>query len=248
VCATARAGLLADILGAIVSTGARLVGGTVAVLHGTTVVVLTVAEAGLPSSPLGEHVRQALAATDDVQVPLDTDDPTVLPRSPRRPAEGCLVRLNVRVPYRPQRLRSVLVSLDEAVRGRGASGDGRDGRDGRDGGDGRPLHVWSALFRVVEGRSLQGRLVARLATVPPWTTADLDGRSEPAAELAGATALEDDPVVTVEVLRTVMSVAPLEVDSARIPAPAAPAAPSVTPPAPAAPAGVTPRRTGIDRP
>ena len=239
VCATARAGLLADILGAIASTGARLVGGTVAVLHGTTVVVLTVAEAGLPSSPLGEHVRQALAATDDVQVPLDTDDPTVLPRSPRRPAEGCLVRLNVRVPYRPQRLRSVLVSLDEAVRGRGASGDGRDG------GDGRPLHVWSALFRVVEGRSLQGRLVARLATVPPWTTADLDGRSEPAAELAGATALEDDPVVTVEVLRTVMSVAPLEVDSARIPAPAAP---SATPPATAAPAGVTLRRTGIDRP
>jgi hypothetical protein len=237
VCATARAGLLADVLSAIASTGTRLVGGTVAVLHGTTVAILTVAEAGLPSAPLGEHVRHALAATDDVQVPLDTDDPSVLPRSPRRPAEGCLVRLNVRVPYRPQRLRAVLVSLDEAVRGRDAAGAG--------GEPGRPLHVWSALFRVVEGRSLQGRLVARLPTVPPWTTTDLDGRSEPAAELAGAAALEDDPVVTVEVLRTVMSVSPLEVDSARIPAPAAAAASA---PSTHAGAGVTPPRPGIDQP
>ena len=227
VCATARAGLLADVLGAVAATGARLVGATVAVLHGTTVAVLTVAEAGLPAPPLGAHVQQALATTDDVQVPLDTDDPSVLPRSPRRPAEGCLVRLNVRVPDRPQRLRSVLVALDEAVRGRGTAGNGAE--------PGRPLHVWSALFRVVEGRSLQGRLVARLPAVPPWTTADLDGRTEPAADLAGAAPLEDDPVVTVEVLRTVLSVSPLEVDSARIPAPAAPA-------------GVTAPRPGTGRP
>jgi hypothetical protein len=215
-CATARAGLLADVLGAVASTGARLVGGTVAVLHGTTVVVLTVAEAGLPPQPLGAHVRHALAATDDVQVPIDTDDASALPRSPRRPAEGCLVRLNVRVPDRPQRLRSVLLSLDEAVRGRATGEPGA----GTGGGHDR-LHVWSALFRVVEGRSLQGRLVARLPEVPAWTTTDLDGRVEPGPEITGTAPIEDDPVVTVEVLRTVLSVSPLEVDSARIPAPAA---------------------------
>jgi hypothetical protein len=213
-CATARPGLVADVLGAVSSTGVRLVGATVAVLHGTTVAVLTVAEADLPAGPLGAHVRERLAVTDDVQVPLDTDDPTLLPRSPRRAAGGCLVRLNVRVPDRPQRLRSVLVSLDEVIQGR--------------------LHVWSALFRVVEGRSLQGRLVARLPTVPAWTTADLDGRSVPAQDLAGAAPLEDDPVVTVEVLRTVVAVPPLQVDSARI--------------APPSPAGVTPPRPGIGRP
>jgi hypothetical protein len=43
----------------------------------------------------------------------------------------------------------------------------------------------------------------------------------------------------------VMSVSPLEVDSARIPAPATP---SASPPPMPAPAGVTPPGTGIDQP
>ena len=69
------------------------------------------------------------------------------------------------------------------------------------------MHVWSALVRVVEGRSLQGRLVAALWQAPGWTTSELDGRApddHPGGADAVAAALEDDPVVTVEVLRTVL--------------------------------------------
>ena len=59
-----------------------------------------------------------------------------------------------------------------------------------------------------------------------------------ALSVAEVAPIADDPVVTVEVLRTVLSVSPLEVDSARIPAPAAADGR----------AGVTLPRPGIDGP
>ncbi len=164
-------------------------------LHGTTVVVLTVPAGSAGTGAVGAHVRQALAGTDDVQVPVDVTGTSPATAAATAPAPrgdtgaGCLARLNVRVPDRPGRLPQVLAALTAAA---------------------GPVHVWSALVRVVEGRSLQGRLVAALGQAPAWTTAELDGRAPD--DLAGvpgdghAAALEDDPVVTVEVLRTVMPV------------------------------------------
>ena len=139
----------------------------------------------VPVAPnrLGAHVRRELAGTDDVQVPVDLPD-TLRPAAGAGPA--CLARLNVRVPDRPQRLPQVLAALTASA---------------------GPVHVWSALVRVVEGRSLQGRIVAALQHGPGWTTSELDSHA-PDDHAGGAdavsAALEDDPVVTVEVLRTVV--------------------------------------------
>ena len=168
--------------------GAVVAGVTLAVLHGTTVVVLTVPAGAGAAGLLGAHVRRELAGTDDVQVPVDLtgDMRTDAGAGTGAPGGGgCLARLNVRVPDRPQRLPQVLAALTAAV---------------------GPVHVWSALVRVVEGRSLQGRLVAALERAPGWTTSELDGRppDHGGGVEAVPAALEDDPVVTVEVLRTVL--------------------------------------------
>ena len=79
-------GFFSDVLGALAGRGAFVAGFSLAVLHGTTVVVLTVPAGAGPAGHLGAHVRRELAGTDDVQVPVDLDG-----RGPSRLAcgDGC---------------------------------------------------------------------------------------------------------------------------------------------------------------
>ncbi len=201
VCAPARVGLAADILRAAASAGpCRLVATTSVVLHGLAALLVVVAPDGAPPgrasdrapgrapTPFGDAVRAALDPQDVVEVlgPGRGTPPAAGPRS--------VVRLQVRVPERPHALRALL-------------GDVADALDG--------LDTWFALFRVTDGRSVQGRLMARVRAA----TADAVRRRTQAADDAlvdaaarrGAgsdddprrrAAVEDDPVVDLAVLRT----------------------------------------------
>ncbi|WP_088316111.1 hypothetical protein [Kineosporia sp. R_H_3] len=191
VCAWARVGLSADVLAAAGGNGpTRLVAMTSVVLHGLAAQLVVLAPLGGtgPRVPYVEALRGALHREAVVEpippAPVDAaDDPAPGPR--------CVVRLQVRLPERPHALRGLLGDLADTLGG---------------------LDTWFALFRVADGRSVQGRLMAR---VPPAAADAVRRRSSRDADDAllaaaadhgprrgGRPAVEDDPVVDLGVLRT----------------------------------------------
>ncbi len=191
VCSAARVGLTADVLAAVSQdAGTRLTGISMAVLHGLAVLLLTV-DAGTDTGPdtgSGATLDAVTAIRDRLR---RHDIVSLLPPPPapyqRSDSDGDrdgdrapqpLVRMQVRVPERPQALRRMLSRLQDTL------------------DDPAGLDVWFALFRVADGRSIQGRLVSRApATSAPLAAMQLSedgtGPDEPM-----------DPVVDLDVLRT----------------------------------------------
>jgi hypothetical protein len=203
--ATARPGLLAGVLASLVEVApqARVAGVTVGALHGLTGVFLFLRDAG--PRP-GEAVRARIAPAHEVQVAVDGHQPppadTAIGTAPAVRGNE-LLRLQIRTPDRPAALRSTLASFEALIRRR-AEDAGRTSD---------PLDVWFAMFRVAEGRTVQGRLVARLPAGVDWTTTGWDGLAQAATDHSDADRVEDDAFVTADLLRTVDDPAPTVVDA-----------------------------------
>jgi len=174
-CANARAGLVADALDSLARRrpGLRVAAATSAVVHGVSVTFLLCRDAD-PAEPadghLGRLVALDLAATDRLEVPIDgrrlPPAPPALPSaeggSPGggRPdpvqASGPLLRMQIRAADRPAVLQALLGWLTETVQAHCR----------RMGIPAAELDVWSALVRVVDGRTMQGRITVRLPVDP----------------------------------------------------------------------------------
>jgi hypothetical protein len=163
------------------------------------------APASHPAIALGALVRAELEGTDEVHVaveagpdghPKTTDDPRsgdeAVGACPAR--SGPLLRLQLRTPDRAGVVPLTLARLASVV------------RVGAGGGPGPGLDIWFALLRVVDGRSLQGRLGIWL---PPgdWPEVDWsllieeEQRYLPEGRDGGPLLVEDDPVLTVNLAR-----------------------------------------------
>jgi hypothetical protein len=227
-CAGARVGLVADILDVVARQRpeVRLAGVTVALLHGLSVSFLYCAAAGhvpdepvpdepvpdepvpatRPSHPaigLGDLVRSELEGSDQVYVAVEAT-PAVPgfgvgtgsdgPVHPHPDRSGPLLRLQLRAPDRAGVVPLTLQRLASVV----SAGTGDDPGPG--------LDVWFALLRVVDGRSLQGRIGIWLPR-GDWPEADWSPVTEdeqrflPDGRDGGPPLVEDDPVFTVNLAR-----------------------------------------------
>jgi hypothetical protein len=216
-CVGARVGLVGDLLDVIAARrpDVRLAGVTIALLHGLTVSFLycTAAGSGVdgssgvdggpvahPAVGLGALIRDELEGSDEIHVAVEAGDPAEafpvgdgsVPR-PGRP--GPLLRLQLRTPDRagvvPSTLDRVTAVLRAEAGGAAATG----------------LDVWFALLRVVDGRSLQGRLGIWLPA-GDWAGADWTPVTEDEQRFlpeggAGLPLVEDDPALTVNLARVV---------------------------------------------
>lgn len=195
VCAWARVGLSSDVLAAAGSTGpTRLAGMTSVVVQGIAAQLVAVAplDPARPAPDYAGAVRGVLNSRAVVE-PLapraaaarPADDGPRVPRS--------IARLQIRLPERPQALRGLLGGLAGTLAG---------------------PDTWFALFRVADGRTVQGRLMARVPPDAADTVRRLGARGGGAALLAeagaddapharsGRPAVQDDPVADLAVLRT----------------------------------------------
>jgi hypothetical protein len=151
-----------------------------------------------PAIGLGALVRAELEGTDEVHVAVEATAgpdaaPGPVPDHGGPPRSGPLLRLQLRTPDRAGVVPLTLQRLAAVVRA-GA------------GGPGPGLDVWFALLRVVDGRSLQGRMGIWL---PPgeWPEADWTSVTEeeqrylPDGRDGGPLLVEDDPVLSVNLTR-----------------------------------------------
>jgi hypothetical protein len=157
-CANARAGLIAQTLTLLAARRPqlRISAATSAVVHGMSVTFLLTRDPD-PVEPaggsLGSLVAADLAANDRLEVPIDGRRLDLRPDpAPQPPPGGPLLRIQVRTPDRPGSLVRLLSWLDGTIRAEGA-------RLGISTGE---LDVWSALVRVVDGRTVMGRVTVRL--------------------------------------------------------------------------------------
>jgi hypothetical protein len=222
-CAGARVGLVADILDVVARQRpeVRLAGVTIALLHGLSVSFLYCASAGHtpdepvpdepvpearpphPASGLGDLVRSQLEGSDQVYVAVEAtsaaagfgggtgSNRTVHPPPDR---SGPLLRLQLRAPDRAGVVPLTLQRLAAVV------------RTGTGDRPGPGLDVWFALLRVVDGRSLQGRIGIWLPR-GDWPEADWSPVTEdeqrflPNGRDGGPPLVEDDPVFTINLAR-----------------------------------------------
>lgn len=223
-CANARAGLIADIMRMLSQRrgSLRLASATSAVVHGMSATFLLCrdSEAAEPDGGrLGALIAQDMAATDQLEVPIDgrswASPLLVLPDAGPRP----LLRLQIRTADRPGMLREVLGWLAETLHRVGSQMGIRA----------ESLDVWAALIRVVDGHTLQGRLTVRLPSdagaarawgTIDWSAVDWTAGARAAVVTAGALAppdaaapptlmldgpsarLDDGSVVTIDLVRT----------------------------------------------
>ena len=196
VCAWARVGLSSDVLAAAGASGpTRLAGMTSVVVQGIAAQLVAVAPLD-PARPAPDYVGAVRAVLHPRAVvePLAARSPAQRPPDDAPRAARSIARLQVRLPERPQALRGLLGALTGTVGG---------------------LDTWFALFRVADGRTVQGRLMAR---VPPDAAdavrrlgtrgggtallADAGADDAPHTGTPGRPALQDDPVADLAVLRT----------------------------------------------
>ncbi len=223
-CVGARAGLLSDILDAVhrERPDVRLAGVTVAVLHGLAIVFLYCGAAdhrgaadgelvagdetggngrgrsAHPAAGLGAVIRASLESTDEIEVAVEG-----VPGAPASPAacqpsvprpDGPLLRLQLRTPDRPGVVPAILARLASVIRHEcgPAAGSGLD--------------IWFALLRVVDGRSLQGRMAIWLPA-GDWSAADWAPVTEdeqlylPGGRAGERPVAEDDPVLSADLAR-----------------------------------------------
>jgi hypothetical protein len=201
-CANARVGVVSEALDSLARhrPGLRLAAASSAVVHALSVTFLLCRDPD-PKDPdggrLGQLVVEDLAATDEVVAPIDGRQmpppsarskvvrqlPVSVPgprprRVPDAPRPGPLLLVQVRAADRPRMVQQLLSSLDVAVRAQGM----RLGIAGHDQG----LDVWNCLVRVVDGRTLQGRLTVRLPSDhDPARDPARDPADDPAEDLSG---------------------------------------------------------------
>jgi|GEM_PF-936670 len=161
-CANARPGLIADALDRLAARrpGLRIAAVTSAVVHGLTVTLMVCRDPD-PAEPeeghIGDLVALDLAGSDRLEVPIDGRRLN-LPEQVVAPRYGPLLRVQMRAADRPGILQNMLGWLTMIVQRQGSQLGVSTGE----------LDVWSALMRVVDGRTMQGRLTVRL---PPDASA-----------------------------------------------------------------------------
>jgi hypothetical protein len=173
-CANARPGLIADALDRLAARrpGIRIAAATSAIVHGLAVTLLLCSddEASEPDEGhLGDLIALDLAGTDRLEVPIDGRGlslPSVPSPLPDAPRYGPLLRVQLRAADRPGILQNLLGWLSTTVQRQGTQLGVSTGE----------LDVWSTLMRVVDGRTMQGRLTVRLpsdaAVRRGWETVD----------------------------------------------------------------------------
>lgn len=101
---------------------------------------------------------------------------------------GPFLQIQLRATDRPGLLAEVFARLGRAIQAQGA----------RQGVSVGPVSTWSALFRVIDGRTLIGRATLRLPESGDWTVVDWNKVADRLFEPA---ALGDSMVLRLELLR-----------------------------------------------
>ncbi len=197
-CANGNVELLAQSLDSLAKRypGMQIAAANSTVLHGMSVVFLLCRDpqASDPGLQLGRLVAEDLAVTDQLVAPVDGR--VAIGASGSYPvggglASGPLLLIQLRATDRLGLVEDFFARLREALRGtlerRGQHLD--------------QLDVWSALFRVVNGRTLQGRVTLRLPAdipAPVWLSINWPRL---AARMYDSPVTDEATIVRIDLLR-----------------------------------------------